>query len=155
MATESVPGFVEEFNQRRAGFAAEMGLTLVSASADGVVAEWEIGQKHLQAYGVVHGGVYCSAIESVCSIGAALAAGATGGRTLGLDNHTSFLRAVREGRLTATARPLTRGRRTQLWECDIHDAARRLVATGRVRLICLEASAEVAGAPLEIIPGVS
>ncbi len=60
------------------------------------------------------------------------------GGAVGLENHTSFLRAVREGKLTATARPVVRGRRTQVWEAEVRDDEDRLVATGRVRLLCLE-----------------
>ena len=41
--------------------------------------------------------------------------------------------------------PLTRGRRTQVWEATITDAAGRLVATGRVRLLCLEPGSDLAG----------
>jgi len=41
---------------------------------------------------------------------------------VGLENHTSFLNATRGGRLSATARPLMRGRRTQVWEATVTDA---------------------------------
>ncbi len=68
---------------------------------------------------------------------------------VGLENHTSFIHAVREGVLRATARPLTRGRRTQVWEGEIRDAGGRIVATGRVRLLCLEPGSELAGTRIE------
>ena len=47
--------------------------------------------------------------------------------------------------LRASARPITRGRRTQLWEAVVTDADGRTVATGRVRLLALEPEATVAG----------
>jgi 1,4-dihydroxy-2-naphthoyl-CoA hydrolase len=68
---------------------------------------------------------------------------------VGLENHTSFVRAVRDGTLRATATPITRGRRSQLWEVVVRDAGGKTVATGRVRLLVLEAGAEVAGSGLE------
>jgi uncharacterized protein (TIGR00369 family) len=55
---------------------------------------------------------------------------------VGLENTTSFIRAVRSGRLRAVARPVTRGRTTQVWEAWIRDEDERLVAQGRVRLLC-------------------
>lgn len=121
------------------GFNEAMGFEWISASGSEVVLEWTVAKQHLQPYGIVHGGVHCAVVESVCSVGAGLAArerGQTGG-VVGLENHTSFLRAMREGaRLRAVATPLTRGRTTQVWQAEIRDAQGQLVATGRVRLLC-------------------
>jgi uncharacterized protein (TIGR00369 family) len=119
-----------------AGFIELLGLELVKVTADEVEAEWTIDERHLQPHGVVHGGVYCSVIETCCSIGAQQAV-PPGMMVVGVDNHTSFVRAVRDGRLLARATPLHIGRRAQLWECVILDASRRLIATGRLRLMCI------------------
>ncbi|TMF92660.1 MAG: hotdog fold thioesterase [Chloroflexi bacterium] len=64
----------------------------------------------------------------------------------GVENNTSFVRAVRSGtRLHAVATPLTRGRKSQLWEGRILDDQERLIAVGRVRLLCLPADDALAG----------
>ena len=98
-----------------------------------------ISAKHFQPHGIVHGGVYCSLIETACSVGASLSAAerTKGASAVGLENHTSFIRAVRSGTLTATARPITRGRTTQVWECDVRNEQGQVTATGRVRLLCV------------------
>jgi uncharacterized protein (TIGR00369 family) len=65
---------------------------------------------------------------------------------VGLENNTSFVRAVRAGtKLRAVSTPITRGRRTQVWEARVIDEKDQLVATGRVRLLCLEAEQALAG----------
>jgi uncharacterized protein (TIGR00369 family) len=135
-----------ELNAARDGWNIAMGMRFVRATADEVVVEWEVAVQHLQPYGIVHGGVHCGVIETIASVGAGIFAGRRGQSVVGLENHTSFLHAAREGILRATARPLTRGRRTQVWEGEIRDAAGRIVATGRVRLLCLEPGSELAGA---------
>ena len=84
---------------RLPGWVREMGVTILEASADEVTCEWEVSEKHHQGYGIVHGGVHCGAIETVASIGAALVAMPRGQRVVGLENSTSFVRAVRSGRL--------------------------------------------------------
>jgi uncharacterized protein (TIGR00369 family) len=127
------------------GWMGAMGVRIVRASRDEVVAELDVGPAHLQAYGIVHGGLHAGLIESVASIGAALDAMPHGRSVVGLENHTSFLRAVRSGKLTAVAKPLSRGRRSQVWEGSVHDDQGRLAASGRVRLLCLEPDAEIAG----------
>jgi 1,4-dihydroxy-2-naphthoyl-CoA hydrolase len=127
------------------GWVTAMGLKLVRATKDEVTAEMEIGPQHRQAYGIVHGGVHAGIIETLSSVGAALNAMPEGKTVVGLENHTSFLRAVRSGKLRAVAKPLTRGRRSQVWEASVHDEQGRLVASGRVRLMVLEGDAVVAG----------
>jgi len=110
-----------------------LGLELDAASEDRVVMSWTVGDQHLQAHGIVHGGVYCSVVEGSASIGAALWFGDRG-RVVGVANHTDFLRSAREGRLRAVASPIHRGRTQQLWLVEIRDADQRLVARGEVRL---------------------
>lgn len=127
-----------------------MGLHFIRATADEVIAEIEIGPHHRQPYGIVHGGVHAGLIEAATSTGAALAALAREQSVVGLENQTSFLNAVREGRLVVTARPLMRGRRTQVWEAAITDSAARTVATGRVRFLALEANASLAGETVKL-----
>ena len=120
------------------GWAREMGVVVTVASAEEVVAHFDVAPKHLQAYGIVHGGVHCGVVETVASIGAAMVAMARGQKVVGLENSTSFIRGVRSGRLTATAKPVTRGRKTQVWEAWIRDEQGQLVAEGKVRLLCLD-----------------
>ena len=138
--------FATQMNARREGWPEAMGMTITSATKDEVRAEMTIGPQHLQAYGIVHGGVHCGVIETLASIGAYLVARERGQHVVGLENNTSFVRAVRAGtRLRAVATPVTRGRQTQVWAANIIDEEDRLVATGRVRLLCLAADQSLAG----------
>jgi 1,4-dihydroxy-2-naphthoyl-CoA hydrolase len=123
-----------------------MGMSITYATQDEVRAELTVGAVHLQAYGIVHGGVHCGIIETLASIGAALYAIPRGQSVVGLENSTSFVRAVRSGaKLHAVSTPITRGRRTQVWEARVLDDQERVVATGRVRLLCIEPDQQVAG----------
>ena len=144
--------FAEMLNGSLDGWSKAMGLRFVSATADEVVAELEVGAPHRQPYGLVHGGVHAGLVETVASVGAGLHAMARGRTIVGLENHTSFLHAVREGVLRVRGLPLTRGRTTQVWEGTITDATGRIAATGRVRFLCLEPGAEVAGETVAIKP---
>jgi 1,4-dihydroxy-2-naphthoyl-CoA hydrolase len=125
-------------NDRNAGFTKAMDFRYLTVTADEVVIEWVVAEHHLQPFGIVHGGVHAGAIETACSIGAGFAArkrGHTGG-VVGLENHTSFLKAVRAGiKLRVRAVPVTRGRTTHVWSAEIHDDSGRLIANGSVRLL--------------------
>ena len=127
------------------GFNTLVGLELVGAAADEVVAQLKVGPQHHQPWGIVHGGIYCAIVETVCSVGGQISLGPSGGFVVGVDNHTSFLKATRNGVLRATARPLAKSKRTQLWEANIVNERGELVATGRVRLMVVEAGKMLAG----------
>ena len=140
----------EFLNANPEGWNEAMSLRFTKATADEVVAVLEIGHQHLQAYGIVHGGVHCGVVETTCSIGAWIWARTLKLAVVGVENQTSFLQAVRPGaRLQATARPISRNEQTQVWEADIIDERDRLVAQGRVRLLCLPEYRELAGKRLD------
>jgi 1,4-dihydroxy-2-naphthoyl-CoA hydrolase len=120
------------------GWVKEMGIVMLTATPEEVSCEWEVSEKHHQGYGIVHGGVHCGVIETLASVGAAAVARPRGQRVVGLENNTSFIRAVRSGKLRGLAKPVTRGRSSQVWEAWIRDEKEQLVAQGRVRLLCLE-----------------
>jgi uncharacterized protein (TIGR00369 family) len=134
---------------RMPGFDGFMGFDMVTATRDEVVVEYVIEERHLQPYGIVHGGVHCAVFETVCSTGAAMDAMARGQSVVGLENHTSFVRAVRGGKVRVVATPITRGRRTQVWEAVARDEQGRVIATGRVRLLCLDPGSDLAGQKVE------
>lgn len=99
-------------NQHLDGWSAAMGLHYLQAGRDEVRGEMHIGAQHLQAYGIVHGGVHAGLIETLASVGAALNGLEHGQSVVGLENHTSFVRAVprraevsRHGAPAADARP--------------------------------------------------
>src|SRR6185312_5692569 len=113
-------------------------------------AELDVAACHLQAYGIVHGGVYSGMIETAASVAAAIWARRNNQSVVGLENHTSFLHAVREGKLSVTACPRMRGRRTQVWHASVTDANGRIVAEGSVRFLSLEAGSAIAGETVRV-----
>ncbi|HEV7854541.1 MAG TPA: PaaI family thioesterase [Mycobacterium sp.] len=117
------------------GFDTELGLKYIEVTPDGGSAALVITDKLLQPWGIVHGGVYCSIIESLASVSGAVWLSENGGGTVvGVNNNTDFLRAITSGAVTAVSTPIHRGRRQQLWLITITDENDRVVARGQVRL---------------------
>ncbi|GAB09450.1 putative thioesterase [Gordonia araii NBRC 100433] len=118
------------------GLDAALGMKIVEATADGVVAEMPITPNHHQPFGIVHGGVYCAIAESVASISGFLWLQHTeiGGTAVGVNNNTDFLKSVSEGTIVARSTPVHRGKRQQLWQVEMSLPDGTLLAQGRVRL---------------------
>jgi len=115
-----------------------LGEEQVEQGPDKVVLRFTIGEEHLQAFGIPHGGIYCSVHESAASMGASLWLG-DGGIVVGTNNICDFLRQAKVGdAITVTATPIHRGRSQQLWRTESTDQDGRLVAQGQVRLANLD-----------------
>jgi uncharacterized protein (TIGR00369 family) len=121
------------------GFAAAAGLRVTHAAGDRVEGFIELDAEHHTPWGVVHGGVYTTAVESAGSIGASIAVADRGQIAVGVNNNTDFLRSMIGGRVTVTATPVQQGRTQQIWDVRIVDEAGRLVARGALRLQNIEA----------------
>jgi 1,4-dihydroxy-2-naphthoyl-CoA hydrolase len=127
------------------GFVDLVGLRIVEAGPDRVVGSLEIAPQLLQPYGILHGGVLCTMVETIGSVGAALWYGDRG-NVVGVSNSTDFLRATRTGTLDVVGTPIHRGRTSQLWLMEITDASGRLIARGQLRVANI-ADADTLAAP--------
>jgi len=117
-----------------------MGFRLVSAGPEGAVMETDVAAgAWANPTGVLHGGVLMGLADSAMGMTmcALLAPGQTGTNT---DLQVRFLRPTKAGRLTATTRVVRRGRRTAVLECDVTDAAGKLVARASSTFLLLEAA---------------
>ncbi len=119
------------------GWDSALGLRIEELTPTRVVGYIDIDQRHHQGYGIVHGGVWASVVESVGSHGAAMAAREITGElaVVGVANSTDFLRPHRTGRVRATGTPVQVGRTQQIWLVEIErEDDGKLVARGQLRV---------------------
>jgi 1,4-dihydroxy-2-naphthoyl-CoA hydrolase len=110
------------------------GLVFDEIAGTKVTGHLDLGPDHHTPWGIVHGGVYTTAVETAASVGASTAVRDQGQVAVGLTNTTHFLRPVTQGRVSVEAIALSQGRTQQLWRVDITDATGRLIAHGELRL---------------------
>ncbi len=116
-------------------FVAASGFVPTEISGSRVAGQVEVGPSQHTPWGVVHGGVYCTVVESAASIGASAAVSERGQFAVGVNNSTDFLRPMTAGRLDVVAEPIQQGRTLQLWLVTLTRADDgKLVARGQVRL---------------------
>ena len=119
---------------RPPAFVKGAGLHFDEVSARRVTGWIDLGPDHHTPWGIVHGGVYATAVETAASVGASMAAAEYGKIAVGLSNTTNFLRPMVKGRVTVTATPIQQGRTQQLWQVDVVNTEGKMVATGQLRL---------------------
>lgn len=116
-----------------------VGMRWDSLSLERITAHLDVDDRHHQPYGIVHGGVWCSVVETVGSIGAAMHAARRDEIAVGVNNSTDFLRPHREGRVEIEGRPIHLGRSQQLWQIVITRADGKTIARGQLRAQTLPA----------------
>ena len=137
------------------GFDANIGLEYTHVSAKSVQARLVVEAKHLQPYGLTHGGLYCTIGESICSVGANLATLPDYKMSVGHRNTTTFLRGSRKGsQLLAVAVASRTGESNRLlWTFTIKDESNNLCAEGEVLLAVHDHNTDIAGQPLDFAQG--
>ena len=116
-------------------FVAASGFVVTEVGGTRVAGHVDLGPDQHTPWGVVHGGVYCTIIESAASIGASAAVVERGQFAVGVNNNTDFVRPMTTGRIDVVAEPVQQGRTLQLWQVLLTRADDgKLVARGQVRL---------------------
>ena len=113
---------------------AVLGFELLEAGTDYCRARFAVEDRVRQPAGLVHGGAYAALAEAMASLTTQGQVRGDGDYAVGQSNHTSFLRPVTGGTITAEGRARHRGRTTWLWDVDFTDAHGRLCAISRVTL---------------------
>ena len=116
------------------GFADEIGVEWVNLDPDDARARIAVEKRHLQPFGIVHGGVFSSLAESLTSAATYGAVRGEGMIAMGQANDTTFLRPITDGHIHAAATPRHRGRTTWVWDVEITDDGGRTCALSRMTI---------------------
>jgi len=116
------------------GFADLVGIEWLELDAEPARARIAIEPRHLQPYGIVHGGVLTTLAESLCSAATHAAVAEEGLAAIGQANDTSFLRPITDGHVTAAAVPRHKGRTTWIWDVELSDDEGRVCALTRMTI---------------------
>ncbi|WP_301924544.1 PaaI family thioesterase [Corynebacterium glaucum] len=120
-------------NAANTGFAQHIGMVITYCSSERLESYVDVEPHHLQAAGIVNGGVYASIGET---LGSAAAIVTSGRLAVGMSNYTDLLSSVTQGRIEAVAAPVHIGRSTHLWRIEMRSGD-KLVAVTNLKLMIL------------------
>jgi 1,4-dihydroxy-2-naphthoyl-CoA hydrolase len=115
-------------------FAEYIGVEWIDLDPDAARARIKLEPHHLQPFGVVHGGVYTTLAESLCSAATYQAVSENDEVAFGMSSGASFLRTIADGHVNALARARQRGRTTWVWDTELSDDEARLCALVRMTI---------------------
>lgn len=122
-------------------------MRIAEVRADGSLVELEIdAARHLQPFGIVHGGVIATLIDTA-TFWAGFGALADDAGLVNVDLKLNYLESVSSGRLRAEGRLLRSGRVVVYADASIRDGAGRLVAHGTSTMMVLPGKGISFGVP--------
>lgn len=114
--------------------AQSLGIVVTEIGADFVRATMPVDARTRQPFGLLHGGASVLLAETLGSFAANLCLDPAEAVAVGLEINANHLRAVRDGLVTGTARPLHVGRSTQVWEIRIENSRGEPCCVSRITL---------------------
>jgi 1,4-dihydroxy-2-naphthoyl-CoA hydrolase len=121
-------------NVGQSNFDTHIGTEWLNLDPDGARARVVMRDELRQPYGILHGGVYSSLIESLCSYATAAAVWEDGNIAMGQAIEVSFVRPVTKGHAEARAVAKHRGKTTWVWQVEIVDEDERLCAVAKMTM---------------------
>ena len=109
-----------------------LGFETVEVGSDRARARFEVGDRHRQPYGIVHGGVYAALAESIASEATAVAVHEAGNVAMGMSNFVTFMRPIAAGTVHAEAIRKHAGSTAWVWDVEMTDDEGRLCASSRI-----------------------
>jgi len=132
------PAFVAAVQQsvRTAPYPELIGMVIGALEFDSCRIDLDLGERHLQPFGIVHGGVIATLIDTATFWAGFMRLPEDAG-LVNIDLKLNYLKAVASGHLRAEGRCLRAGRQISYAEASVFDAAGELVAHGSSTLMAL------------------
>ena len=115
-----------------------LDITFTEVGDDYLKATMPVDHRTTQPLGLLHGGASVVLAETIGSTAASLCVDIEKQYCVGIEINANHLRGGRQGHVTGTARPLHVGRKTQVWQIEVHDDRGRLIAVSRLTLAVLD-----------------
>jgi len=117
---------------------ATLGIEVIEATPEKVVATMPIEPKVHQPFGLLHGGASVALAETVASVGGVVSVMAEGKTAVGQEINANHLRGKKDGVVTATATPIHKGRRSHVWHIEIKDEEGKMICVSRCTLAIID-----------------
>ena len=117
----------------------QLGIECVEIGKDYVISRMPVDQRTHQPMGLLHGGASAVLIESIGSMGSTLLIDLEKQQPVGLEINCNHIGGVKSGFVIATGKIVHAGKRTHLWQVDIHEeVSKKLICTGRLTVMIID-----------------
>jgi 1,4-dihydroxy-2-naphthoyl-CoA hydrolase len=132
------PYTLDQVHFRRPTLAGHLDIQFIELGPDFLKGRMPVDDRTRQPHGILHGGASVALAETLGSVGAGLVIDPDKYRAVGQEINANHVRAVAEGSVFGTARPLHLGKRSHVWDIRIVNEQEKLVCVSRLTVAILE-----------------
>lgn len=132
------PYTLEHVRFYRASLPQHLGIEFTELGPDFMRGRMPVDDRTRQPFGILHGGASVALAETLGSTAAGLVVDPDKYGVVGQEINANHVRAVTDGFVIGTARPLHLGKRSHVWEIRIADEQDRLVCISRITMFVME-----------------
>jgi len=125
--------------------ASHLGIVFTELGPNFLKGTMPVDHRTKQPMGLLHGGASVVLAETLGSVAANLVVDPLVFACVGLDVNANYIRSVKQGLVTGTAKPLHIGSTTQVWGIEITDELSRIVCISRLTMAVLKLDATQRG----------
>lgn len=114
-----------------------LGIEFIEIGKDYLTARMPVDSRTHQPYGLLHGGASVALAETLGSVAAHCSIDSAKFYCVGLEINANHMKAIREGFVYGTTRPIHVGRSTHVWEIRIESEKKELVCISRITMAVL------------------
>lgn len=123
-----IPALDTLITAREGNILQALGIEYVEIGADFLKLRMPVDKRTHQVHGILHGGATCVLAETVGSLASLMVVDLAHKYAVGSVITANHLRPVKDGFVTATARPVHLGKSKHVWDIVVHDDREKLVA---------------------------
>lgn len=112
-----------------------LGIEFTVVEMGHIEATMPVDHRTHQPYGLLHGGASAALAETLGSFGSHLLVQNEGGLAVGVELNINHLKSKRHGVVTGVAKILHQGKSTHVWNIEILDEERAVLAVSRLTVM--------------------
>jgi len=130
---------IDQLNQlSRKTLVEHLGIKFTEVGEDYISASMPVDHRTHQPFGLLHGGASVALAETLGSVAATLCLDQNLQYGVGLEINANHIRAMKEGIVIGTTRPIHVGKRTHVWEIKITNELDELVCISRITIAIID-----------------
>lgn len=115
-----------------------LGIEFTVVQLGHIEATMPVDNRTKQPYGLLHGGASAALAETIGSYGSHIIVQPIGGMAVGVELNINHIKSKREGVVTGIAKIIHQGRSMHVWNIDIVDENKVLLAVSRLSVMVKE-----------------
>ena len=115
-----------------------LDIKITHIDVDSITGTMPVDHRTVQPMRLLHGGATAALMETLGSLGSSLLIDRKTQSVVGVEINANHIRSSSSGLVTGVAKLIHGGRKSHVWQIDVHNDEDKLVSTGRLTVMVID-----------------